>query len=167
MDISQDDRRRIAIAAATVIVLVGVVVGIDIAIRPKTPFEWQHARAEAMNPQGLSVELTTADKRTTYHDGEPIIFVAHFSSTARYRYKADVADGSSVAAASDLLHISTGQSISNMRGVACCSSRLVGLDGTPFNVATNITLNLRPGRYEIYLTSSRVFKWDDRPKRNQ
>ena len=164
VDISQDDGRRITIAVATIVVLVGAIVGIDVAIRPKAPFEWQHARAEAMNPQGLSVELTTADKRTTYHDGEPILFVAHFSSTVRYRYKVDVADGSSVATASDHLHISGRQPISfNNWGIACCGSRLVGLDDQPFNVPSHTMLKLEPGRYEIYLTSSRVFKWDDTP----
>jgi hypothetical protein len=163
VDISQDDRRRIAIAVATIVVLVGAVVGIHIAIRPKTPFEWQHAHAEAMNPQGLSVELTTADKRTKYHEGETILLVAGFSSTARYRYKADIADGSSVAAASDRLHISSGPPISDMRGIVCCGSRLVGLDDQPLNVSTHTMLKLGPGQYEIYLTSRRVFKWDDTP----
>ena len=68
---------------------------------PKTPFEKQHAIAEAKNPRWLSIEINTADNRHEYRESEYISVVTKYSSVARYQYKADVAEGlSSKAAAS-------------------------------------------------------------------
>ena len=77
-------------------------------------------------------------------------------------YKADAADGVSISAASDLLHISNGEKRyrNGLMGVVCCDSRLIGLDDEPFTPRTWVPLSLPPGDYEIYLTSRRVFNWD-------
>jgi hypothetical protein len=154
------DQRRVAlIAVAAVALVVCVLVGLALLIRPKTPFEREQASAEAGNPKWLKVEITTSDNRREYHDGEPIFVVAHFSSAARYTYKVDVADGFSTAAV-DELHISNGQiRVLNERAFVCCSSRLVGLDDLPFTPPSTL-LKLGPGDYEIYVTSRRLFKWD-------
>jgi hypothetical protein len=144
------------------VVLVGAVVGFSLLGRPKTAFEWEQTRAEASSPKWIKVEITTADGRREYRQGEPITVLVHFSSARRYTYKADAADGGSRAAMSDLLHISNGQTRPrSFYGVVCCDTRLIGLDEEPFTPRLVSPLRLAPGEYEIYLTSRRVFKWDD------
>ena len=160
MQILQADQRRVALMATGVVALVlCVLVGFSLLTRPRTQFEREQARAEAGNPKWLGVEITTSDNRHEYQVGEPIFVVAHFSSAVPYKYKVDVADGFSSAAA-DELHISNGQRrMLNEKPFVCCSSRLVGLDDPPFTPPST-PLKLGPGDYEIYLTSRRVFKWD-------
>jgi hypothetical protein len=63
---------------------------------------------------------------------------------------------------SDLLHISNGQTRPrSFYGAVCCDTRLSGLDEEPFTPRLVSPLRLAPGEYEIYLTSRRVFKWDE------
>ena len=108
----------------------------------------------------LSVKITAADDRLEYHESEPIVLIARFSSRARYMYKVEAAEGLSKAAV-DLLHTSNGQRIPlNRTGIVCCDSRLIGLDDEPYIPPTRTPLKLTAGEYEIYLTSRRVFKWD-------
>jgi hypothetical protein len=160
MEVSQGDPRRFGLILASVFILAIVVLGIGFVIRPKTPFEQEQARAEAGNPKWLSVKITTADDRLEYHESEPIVLIARFSSTARYMYKVETAEGLSKAAV-ELLHISNGQRIPlNRTGIVCCDSRLIGLDDEPYIPPTRTPLKLTAGEYEIYLTSRRVFKWD-------
>ena len=161
MDISQGDQRRIGLTVAAGVLLVSAVVGMGFIGRPRNPFEREQARAEALNPQWLSVEITTADNRHEYQESESIVVVRRFSSAVRYRYKADVAEGYSMAAETDRLHISNGEQISlGATAIVCCDSRLIGLDDQPYVPPTLTRLQLRPGEYEMYLTSRRVFKWD-------
>ncbi len=104
------DQRHIALVAIVVIALMlCAFLGFSLLTRPKTKFEWEHTRAEAANPRWLKVEIATSDGRHEYSEDEDILVVVHFSSTAPHMYKADVADGMSVSAASDLLHISNGE----------------------------------------------------------
>lgn len=161
----ETDQRRVALLAIAVVAAVTcLLIGIALLIRPKTPFEQEQALADARNPKGVEVEITTSDGRREYRYGEPIFVVPHFSSTLPYAYRIDVADGFSRAAATDELHISTGQRrmLSTTRGITCCATRLVGLDDVPFFTPRYSTdpLNLAPGNYEIYLTSRRVFDWN-------
>jgi hypothetical protein len=104
---SQGDPRRFGLILACVFTLAAVVFGIGFVIHLKTPFEQEQALAEGGNPKWLSVRITTADDRLEYHEGEPIVLMAHFSSRARYMYKVEAAEGLSKAAV-DLLHISNG-----------------------------------------------------------
>ena len=158
----EGNQSRVALVAVVVIALaVCVLLGITLLTRPKTPFEEDHARAERSNPHWLKVEITTSDGRREYRKNEAIFVVAHFSSAMPNMYKADVADGDSLSASTDELHISNGdESPSNPRAIVCCGSRLIGLNDEPFTAPSRISLKLAPGDYEIYLTSRRVFNWD-------
>jgi hypothetical protein len=164
VEILETDQRRVALLAIAVVAAVTcLLIGIALLIRPKTPFEQEQALADARNPKGVEVEITTSDGRREYRYGEPIFVVPHFSSTLPYAYRIDVADGFSSAAATDKLHISTGQRrMLRTRGITCCSTQLVGLDEVPFFTPRYSTdpLTLAPGNYEIYLTSRRVFEWN-------
>ncbi len=145
-------------------ILLLVVVSVSLIARPKTPFEWEQARAEARNPRWVSVEITTADNRREYHQGDPILVSARFSSAMRERYKIEVAEGWSLSAV-DLLHLSDGQQVPlNRTFIICCDSRLIGLSDEPYSPRTLTPLRLAPGNYEIYLTSMRVFPWEAGPK---
>jgi len=158
MEISHGDPRRFGLILASVFILAAVVLGIGFVIRLKTPFEQEQARAEAGNPKWLSVKITTADDRLEYHESEPIVLIARFSSRARYMYKVEAAEGLSKAAV-DLLHTSNGQRIPlNRTGIVCCDSRLIGLDDEPYIPPTRTPLKLTAGEYEIYLTRSSGFQ---------
>lgn len=163
METPEADQRFVAlVATAAIALVVCALLGFSLLTRPKTPFEREHAQAEWANPRGLKVEIETSDGRDEYREDEAILVVVHFSSTAPHMYKADVADGASISAASDVLHISNGEKRPRnyMMGIVCCDSRLIGLDDEPFTPRTLTPLRLPPGEYEIYLTSRRVFGWD-------
>jgi|HubBroStandDraft_4_1064222.scaffolds.fasta_scaffold17240_2 hypothetical protein len=162
MKSGESDYRPIGLAVTAIAVVAGLWVAV--ASRPSSQFEWQHLHAEAANPKWLKVEITTADKRSQYRENEPIYIVPHFSSSVRYKYKIEIAEGESESAV-DYLHISNGQVVPrNLVGIFCCFSRLVGLDDEPYSPATVTPLKLSPGRYEIYLTTRRVFTWDVGPE---
>ncbi len=156
-------QRRIALMATVVVALaVSTLLGFSFLTRPKTDFEKEHAHAVMRNPRWLRIEIATSDGRREYREDEGVPIVVHFSSMAPHMYKADAADGVSISAASDLLHISNGEKRPRnyMMGVVCCDSRLIGLDDEPFTPPFRTPLTLPPGDYEIYLTSRRVFHWD-------
>lgn len=89
MEASQGDYRRTGLIALAAFSLVAVVVMVSLIVRPKTGFEWEQARAEAMNPKWLSVEITTADNRREYREGQPSlslhVFRARFDIRIRSR----------------------------------------------------------------------------------
>jgi hypothetical protein len=158
-----DDYRRIGLILVTGLVLLSVVLGVTLLTRPKTPFEWEQAHAEALNPRWVLVEITTADNRREYRESEPIFVTPHFSSAKPYMYKIEVMEGWGPAAV-EFLHISNWQQSPRMYGFICCDSRLIGLDEKPYSPRTIPPLRLPPGRYEVYVTSRRVFTWDKGPK---
>jgi hypothetical protein len=106
MKSGESDYRPIGLAVTAIAVVAGLWVAV--ASRPSSQFEWQHLHAEAANPKWLNVEITTADKRSQYRENEPIYIVPHFSSSVRYKYKIEIAEGESESAV-DYLHISNGQ----------------------------------------------------------
>ena len=139
--------------------MIAVAVGGGVALRPRTSFQREQARAEAANPMWLRVEISTADHRSEYRENELISIVPRFSSDERNQYKVETAEGESPSTL-DVVHISNGQKVLLINTIACCSSRLVGLDEEPYVYKLHTPFKLAPGRYEIYLTSRRVFKWD-------
>jgi len=159
----QNDYRRIGLGAAAIFTLLSVAAGFGFFVRPKTSFEWEHERAEAANPRWVRVEIRTTDNRREYREKEPIYIVPRFSSAVSHMYKIEVAEAKSVSAV-DFLHISDGEVVPrNLVGIVCCFSRLVGLDDEAYTPSTVTPLKLPPGRYEIYLTTRRVFTWNVGP----
>lgn len=129
-----------------------------------TPFEQAQARAKAGNPQWLSIELDTADGRHKFKESELIAFKIEYSSAVRELYKAETAEGWSPGAASDVLHISDGHTYPFDSSFVCCESRIIGLDDEPYIHRPTSGLHLKPGIYEMYLTTRRVYSWDITPK---
>jgi hypothetical protein len=156
MEAAERDYRPLGFAVIALLLVMAM--ALVFTLRPRTRFRQEHARAEAANPTGVSVEISTPDHGAEYRENEPINIVVRFSSTQRYRYKIQAAEGENVSTV-DVLHISNGQKALRNIGIACCSSRLVGLDDEPYSSKQRMPLKLPPGKYEIYLTSRRVFPW--------
>src|SRR5580698_1715112 len=96
---------------------------------PKTPFEQAQARAEAGNPHWLQIDLDTSDQHHKYKESEFIHFTVKYSSAVGSLYKAEIAEGSSAVAATDVLHLSDGRKMGmHVYGIVCCDSRLIGLN---------------------------------------
>jgi hypothetical protein len=128
---------------------------------PKTPFEQAQARAEAGNPHWLSIVLDTADKRRQYKESEFIAFTVSYSSAVSSLYKAEVAENSSLVAGTDVIHVSDGHDASlRVFGVVCCGSSIIGLIEEPYVYHPQLRLHLKPGTYEMYVTTHRVFPWN-------
>ena len=161
MGAAQRDYRPLGFAVIGLLLVMAV--ALAFTLRPTTPFRQEHARAEAANPTGVSVKISTPDHGGQYREDEPIYIVARFSSTEPYKYKIETAEGESESTV-DVLHISNGQKALRNNGIICCSSRLVGLDDEPYSSKQRIPLKLPPGKYEIYLTSRRVFTWNTGPE---
>jgi hypothetical protein len=131
---------------------------------PKTQFEQAQARAEAGNPHWLSIELHTADQRHEYKESEFFKVVVEYSSAVRELYKAETGEGYSTVAATDVLHISDGRDMYlNIFGIVCCGSKLIGLNDEPYVYRPQLRLHLKPGTYEMYVTTRRVFPWNITP----
>jgi len=138
-----------------------MVVTLSVIVHPRTAFEWEHARAEARNPRWLSVEIAT--DRREYVEGQPINITVRFRSVSPYKYKIEVAECCSLTATTDQLHISNDQQVplDALKAIVCCDSRLIGLDDEGYSPPIGAAVNLKPGRYEIYVTSRRIFNWGD------
>jgi len=131
---------------------------------PKTPFERAQSRAEAGNPHWLSIEVDTADTRHKYKESEFVAFTVSYSSAVGKLYKAEIAEGASTVAATDVLHLSDGRDVPlNIFGIVCCDSRLIGLNDDPYIYRPKLRIHLKPGTYEMYVTTHRVFPWDISP----
>lgn len=126
----------------------------------KTPFEQEQANAEAANPHWLEINLDTADHRRTYKESEILAFTVGYSSAVRELYKLETADGGSTITLTDRLHFSDGKTEPMAFGVVCCGSRIVKLNDEPYVVHSFRRFVLTPGKYQIYMTTQRVFPWD-------
>jgi hypothetical protein len=128
---------------------------------PKSPFEQAQAQAEAGNPHWLSIELNTADQRRQYKESEFIALTVSYSSAVSSLCKAEVAENSSLVAATDVIHVSDGHDASlRVFGVVCCGSSIIGLIEEPYVYHPQLRLHLKPGIYEMYVTTHRVFPWN-------
>jgi len=158
-DNERRDRTPLLIAIGALALLITAALAWTIASH-KTPFEREQANAEAGNPHWLEINLDTADHRRTYKEGEIIAFTVGYSSAVRQLYKLETADGGSTITLTDRLHFSDGRSEPTGFAVVCCGSRIVKLNDEPYVVHPYRRFVLAPGKYQIYLTTQRVFPWD-------
>lgn len=161
---SAKPQRNWFVAICGMLFCLAVILIIWFAHGHQTEFEKEHARAEASNPPWLSIEIDTADGRRRYREDEHIQIVTRYSSAVLYKYKIDIGDGGSRAASSDVLHVSNGDIKPLGGGVVCCSyATLIGLDSEPYLRKAAANLRLSPGKYEMYVTTGRVFWWEQKP----
>jgi hypothetical protein len=128
---------------------------------PKTPFEQAQAQAQAGNPHWLQIDLDTSDQRHKYKESDFIHFTVKYSSAVGSLYKADIGEGYSRAAATDRLYLSDGRKMPlHVGGIVCCGSKLIGLNDDPYVYRPQLRLLLKPGTYQMYVTTHRIFPWD-------
>jgi len=153
-------------------------------------FERQHGHALLENPAGVELEIRTRDGRRQFTASEPVQFEELYTSKYSGRWHIEVLDGwndASNATSSDVVHITDSNTIWNQprekwAGIICCDSRHVWLSLDPVRVPYKLfasrtrvnpeayvnpewhTLHLanRSGKYEIYVTTARVFGRSDR-----
>ena len=148
---------RLSIAIGFFVVL--TTLSLVLVFSHKNAFEKNQARAEARNPRGLKITLDTLDGRHTYKESDDIQVVLKYSSAIRYQYKIEAAEGMSKAMFTEVVHLDDGTNAYTRMGVACCDSRLIGLDDNPYVSKIPIMFRLPPGKHQIYSTNRRVFPW--------
>lgn len=137
--------------------------------KPLTSFERQNREARWQNPAGLKFELRTSDSRTTYHLFEPIPLDLAFSSSAVATYSIELDDEMNTASLSDKFLADPVDSLSStipswLRAFVCCGSNPQYLSSGPTVLQEDLTDIFRfekPGRYEIYATTQRIFRGKD------
>ncbi len=123
-------------------------------------FEARHAQSEAKNPPGLSMVLDTLHSKRSYSEGEYIPFVISYSSDIPNNYKVETGFGLNAAAVSQRLY-----SEEQITPVRCLLShvghgqRLLPLNSKPVIVPHCISVRMKPGKHEMYMSASQVFPW--------
>lgn len=145
-------------------------------------FERQHEQAVFQNPTGVELEIRTKDGRKQFSVSEPVQFEEFYAAKFAGLWHIEVIDGGNEASAADVVHIRDGTTILNQPrepfvGVVCCDSRHVWLSLDPVRVPykmfanrnhTNLEgyanadwhkprLPKKPGKYQVYITTARVF----------
>lgn len=161
-----ENRRPLLLGAGAALALATAVLTLAFIAQCKTPFEREQGRAVEMNPPWISMEIRTADNRREYREGEPISLLAQFSSAKPYVYRIETAEEWSYAA-NETIHLSNGRNVIRPGRFGCCFSHLIGMDEEPYRPPKMTLPPLAPGDYEIYATSRRIFKWDERPMEYQ
>ena len=147
-----------------------------------TEFGRLHNQAVRDNPTGIELEIRTHGGRRHFSPGEPVEFEELYTSKFSDLWHAEILDGWNEVSVSDVVHITDGNTIWSQpreprMGFICCNSRHVWLSldpvrvpyklfGSPSRVSPEAyvnpewhTLHLpsKPGNYEIYVTTVRVF----------
>jgi hypothetical protein len=123
-------------------------------------FETRHAGIEAKNPAGLSMILDTRHSKRSYSEGEYIPLVISYSSDIRYKYRVETGIGWKAAAESQRLYTDE-----KLAPVWCAvahvgdGQRLQPLSSQPVIVPHCLSVRLKPGKHELYVTARQVFPW--------
>ncbi len=155
----------------------------------RSEFWRQHDQAVAQNPPGVELEIRTGGDRKQFAASEPVEFEELYTSKYPGLWHIEILEGwndASNATGSDVVHIADGNTISNeprekWAGIICCDSRHVWLSQDPTRVPYKLFptptranpegwrnpdwhrlhLPSKPGKYQVYLTTERVFGRSD------
>jgi|HubBroStandDraft_5_1064220.scaffolds.fasta_scaffold258058_1 hypothetical protein len=144
-------------------------------------FERQHQRSVSENPAGVELEIRTRGGRQQFAPLEAVQFEEIYTSKYSEAWHIEVLDSLNDASSLDVLHVTDGSTIWNQRrelsGIICCDSRHVWLSQDPVRIPYKLfanrtranpegwanpewhTLHLpnKPGKYQVYVTTERVF----------
>lgn len=136
-------------------------------------FERAHDQSLAENPLGVELRIEATDGKSKFRVAEAVEITQLYAAKYPGEWHMEILDGGNPASMSDEAHISDGKSTSTIRllnfGIVCCDSRHVWLSLDPVVVpykfstwrAPSRVLHLpKPGKYEIYVTTRRVFNRD-------
>lgn len=136
-----------------------------------TPFQQAHARAVAGNPAGVELRIATLDNAKTFRLPDPVKIEEFFTAKYPGQWHIELLEGWNQASVSDEGHISDGRTsfvIGERSGIICCDSKHGWLDLDAQRIPSGYTHNKtfvpvwidKPGKYEFYVTSYRVFSRD-------
>ena len=135
-----------------------------------TPFEKVNAEAVQKNPEALKVELRTRDGRSTYQLYENIPIDLLFSSSKLLTYSIELSEGMNVAGGTDRFSVEPPDTVfeNNLLpyGIICCGSQRPYLWKEPTTLHRDLTNFLRfekPGRYQVFYSTHRVFRGKANP----
>jgi hypothetical protein len=150
----------------------------------RSPFDQQHRRSVLENPDGIELEIHTRQDRKQFSVSEPVEFEELYTSKYSGLWQIEVLEGQNTASSPsvDQVHITDGhtswdQPRQMLVGIVCCNSRHVWLNQEPTRVPyklwsgqsrTNpggwpnpqwqvLHLPNKPGNYQVYVTTQRVF----------
>lgn len=141
----------------------------------RSPFARAHDQAVAQNPAGIELQIRTVNGSNKLRLGEPVRFEELY--TSKYSgWHIEVLDGMNEASVADEVFVTDGKTTWTPsrppRVFVCCDSRHVrlGLDPArlPYRYAQtadgfkpvgdrSAVLPNQPGRYQMYVTTHRVF----------
>src|SRR5204863_1808095 len=128
---------------------------------PAANFERQNKLGLNQNPKGLRVELTSWNGKKEFHLSEPVPLKLNFFSLDAGKYSLETREGSNSASLSERYQIFPADSVyydNRLRVFACCHSKQKSLNSEPVSIILSQTVRfLKPGDYELYATSNRVF----------
>jgi hypothetical protein len=152
-------------------------------------FQQQHEQALVENPYGVELEIRTREGRKQFSVSEPVAFEEFYTSKFSDLWHIEILEGmneASNATSSDVVHLTDGSTVWNQPreeriGFICCDSRHVWLSQEPTRVPYKLTsttsrsnpegyrnpewlmlhLPSKPGKYQVYITTQRVFGQGD------
>jgi hypothetical protein len=152
-------------------------------------FELQHERAVLENPYGVGLEIRTRGGKKQFAVSETVAFEELYTAKYSGLWHMEILEGwneASNATSSDVVHITNGSAVWNQprekwAGIICCDSRHVWLSQeatrVPYKLSVAptrwnlegyrnpewLTLHLpgKPGKYQVYITTERVFRRSD------
>lgn len=139
----------------------------------QSEFEIHNQEGLKKNPPGLRFNLQTQGGRNTCHLYETIPFEMVFTSSRSMAYSIELLEGTNPAGQSDRFEIEPANSIVLVKpdlggmSIVCCISNRPYLSAKPVVLRKELTDILRfekPGVYEMFVTTHRVFEGNGTPK---
>lgn len=142
-----------------------------------------HDKAVAENPAGVELRIAISGGGTEFHVSEPVPVEEFYTAKYSGEWHLEVLDGWNEAGISDEAHVNDGSTASLLGlGIVCCDSRHVWLsldpvrlpypnrtntvEGYKSSAARSIHFS-KPGQYQFYVTTRRVFSRDQEMKTYQ
>ena len=147
-----------------------------VACKPSN-FDLAHGRAVSENPAGVDLRIATIDGRRKFRVTEQVQIEEFYTAKYPGQWHIEVLDGWNQASVADEDYVSDGVSTSIMKlpenvGFVCCDSKHVWLSLDPVRVPYGSSrehsfiriLVPKPGKYQIWVTTYRVFSRDQSMK---
>ncbi|ABF43383.1 hypothetical protein Acid345_4383 [Candidatus Koribacter versatilis Ellin345] len=147
----------------------------------RSGFERENAIARSHNPVGVELHIQTKNHKREFSAGEKLQFEEFYTSKYPGQWHIEVLEGVNGPANTDVVYIFDGKrswtSSVNQSSIACCMTRHVWLGLEPTRVPYNahpedifggnpeyreFAVPDTPGKYEIYLTSDRLYSRDEK-----
>lgn len=142
----------------------------------QTPFEATHDRAVRENPPGVDLRIAIGGGRNQFRTSEPVQVEEFYTAKYPGQWHLEILDNWNEASISDEARVSDGKTVRLLSSfLICCDSRHVWLSQDavrlPYSYrirtlegykppSTRVIRFEKPGQYEFYVTTQRVFSRD-------